>query len=161
MRRSFLLLPLVLLPAQLAAQTTAKPPAAINAIREADLKRDLYTLASDGMRGREAGTIDEMRASAWVADEMAKIGLRPSGDFGSWFQWWNMRRTRISSTSSSVQLNGRTLPLWTEVTPATNTPGDVAGPTVFVDDWRAAATHVPRVSKVVLLGPRLQVDVLR
>lgn len=153
MRRSLLLLSLVVLPAQLAAQATAKPPAAINAIREADLKRDLYSLASDGMRGREAGTIDEMRASMWVADEMERIGLRPSGDFGSWFQWWNMRRTRISSISSSVQLNGRTLPLWTEVTPATNTPGDVAGPTLFVNDWRDTTLAVRGRIVVTMLTP--------
>ena len=134
MRRPLIFVTLVLFPAPLVAQSPTKPPAAINAIREADLKRDLYTLASDGMRGREAGTIDEMRASVWVADEMANIGLRPLGDAGSWFQWWNMRRTRISSTSSSVQLNGQALSLWTEVTPTTNGPGDVSGPTFFVSD---------------------------
>ena len=37
----------------------------MSAIREADLKRDLFAFASDGMRGREAGTVDEMRASVW------------------------------------------------------------------------------------------------
>ena len=135
-RCPLLLVSLALLSAPLAAQSSVRPPAAINAIREADLKRDLYALASDSMRGREAGTIDEMRASVWVADQMAKIGLRPLGDFGSWFQWWSIRRTRISSTSSSVKLNGHPLPLWIEVTPTTNTAADVAGPTFFVNDWR-------------------------
>ena len=153
MRRTLLLLPFVLLPAQLAAQVTAKPQTAINAIREADLKRDLYNLASDDMRGREAGTIDEIRASVRVADEMEKIGLRPSGDMGSWFQWWNMRRTRISSTSSSVQLNGRALSLWTEVTPTTNTLGDVAGPTLFVNDWRDTTIVVRGRIVVTMLVP--------
>ena len=153
MRRTLLLLPFVLVPAQLAAQVTAKPQTAINAIREADLKRDLYNLASDDMRGREAGTIDEIRASVRVADEMEKIGLRPSGDMGSWFQWWNMRRTRISSTSSSVQLNGRALSLWTEVTPTTNTLGDVAGPTLFVNDWRDTTIVVRGRIVVTMLVP--------
>ena len=55
------------------AAQAQKPPAAINAIREADLKRDLYIMGGDALRGREAGTIDEMRASVWVADEMEKI----------------------------------------------------------------------------------------
>ncbi len=153
MRRSPLFLSLVLLALPLVAQSPARPPAAINAIREADLKRDLYALASDGMRGREAGTIDEMRASVWVADEMAKIGLRPLGDFGSWFQWWNMRRTRISSTSSSVQLNGRALALWTDVTPTTNSAGDVSGPTVFVSDWRDTTIAVRGKIVVTMLTP--------
>ncbi len=153
MRRSLLFVSLVLFPASLVAQSPARPPAAINTIREADLERDLYAFASDGMRGREAGTIDEMRASVWVADEMAKIGLRPLGDVGSWFQWWSMRRTRISSTSSSVQLNGHALSLWTEVTPTTNTPGDVSGLTFFVSDWRDTTIAVRGKIVVTMLTP--------
>jgi hypothetical protein len=39
---------------------------ALNAIREADIKSDIFTLAGDAMRGREAGTLDELRASVWV-----------------------------------------------------------------------------------------------
>ncbi len=118
--------------APVGAQSAPKPPAAISAIRERDLKRDLYILGGDELRGREAGTIDEMRASIWVADEMAKIGLEPRGDMGSFFQWWNMRRARLSTGSSSVKVNGRTLALWTEITPTTNTAADVTAPTVFV-----------------------------
>src|SRR5690349_11440142 len=98
-------LPIVMLlcASTLAAQT----PPAMQAIREADIKRDLYVMAGDAMRGREAGTLDEMRASVWVANEMARIGLTPAGDMGTWYQWWNMRRTRISTVSSSVHLNGK------------------------------------------------------
>ena len=131
-------LPVLLLAAPLGAQTTRpisaalQPPAAIKAIRESDIKRDLYALASDAMRGREAGTIDEMRASMWLAEEMRKIGLVPKGDMGSWFQWWNMRRSRISTTSSSVSLAGRPLALWTDISPTTNTAIDVSAPTIFV-----------------------------
>src|SRR5689334_25146131 len=92
--------------------SSVHPPAAISAIREADLKRDMYALAGDELRGREAGTVDEMRASMWLADEMRKIGLTPRGEGGSWFQWWNMRRTRISTASSAISLAGRPLALW-------------------------------------------------
>src|SRR6185503_18670284 len=123
---------LVLLATQLAAQT----PAALKAIREADIKRDMYAMAGDALRGREAGTIDEMRASVWVADEMEKIGLQPMGDMGSWFQWWNMRRTRLSTISSSVSINGQALTLWKDITPTSTTAGDVAGLTKFVADVR-------------------------
>jgi len=71
----------------------------------------MYALAGDAMRGREAGTLDEMRASMWLADEMRKIGLAPHGEDGTYFQWWNMRRTRISTGSSSVTISGRPLAL--------------------------------------------------
>ena len=154
MRRPLVFLSLVLLSAEGNAQAAAKPPAAIASIREADLKRDLYILASDDMRGREAGTIDEMRASIWVADQMEKVGVTPSGDAGSWFQWWNMRRTRISSTSSSVQLNGRAMALWTEITPTTNTAIDVSGPTLFVGDARDTTIDVRgRIVVTMLTAP--------
>ena len=142
MRRSTVALLLLLVSLRVSAQSAPKPPAAISAIREADLKRDLYVMAGDEMRGREAGTIDEMRASMWVADQMKKIGLEPLGDMGSWFQWWNMRRTRISTTSSSVQLNGHPMALWTEITPTTNTAADVSGPTLFVSDPRDTTIDV-------------------
>jgi len=113
---------------------TTRVPAAMSLIREADLKRDMYTMAGDEMRGREAGTLDEMRASMWLAEEMRKIGLTPRGDAGSWFQWWNMRRTRISSTSSSITFRGKPMVLWTDITPTSNAAGDVSGTTMFVAD---------------------------
>ena len=81
MSRIALVLPLCLLAWSLSAQTRAAPtpPAAISAIRRLDLERDLALLGGDAMRGREAGTIDEMRASMWLAEEMRKIGLAPMG----------------------------------------------------------------------------------
>jgi hypothetical protein len=120
-----------MLPATSGAQ---RAPAAMSAIRQADLERDMYALAGDEMRGREAGTLDEMRASMWLAEQMRKIGVTPHGDAGSWFQWFNMRRTRISTVASSVKSGDRTLALWTDITPASNAAADVAGPTVFIGD---------------------------
>jgi hypothetical protein len=73
---------------------------------------------------------------------MEKIGLQPLGDMGSWFQWWNMRRTRVSTTSSSIQLAGRAMALWTEITPTTNAAADVAGPTFFLADARDTTIDV-------------------
>ena len=152
--RQTLLLALLLVPsARLTSQAAPKPPAAISRIREADLRRDLYVLAGDAMRGREAGTLDEMRASVWVADEMEKIGLAPMGDMGSWFQWFNLRRSRISTASSSVQVNGRHLALWSDVTPTSNAAGDVAGPVLFVADARDSTIDVSGRIVVTVLAP--------
>src|SRR3954468_5582549 len=151
MRRTIAVPLLLVVPMLLAAQSTPQPPAAINAIRETDLKRDLYIMGGDAMRGREAGTIDEMRASVWVADEMEKIGLEPLGDMGSWFQWWNMRRTRISTPSSAVRINGRALTLWTDVAPTTNTAAELSGRTVFLADARDTTIDVRGMIAVVPL----------
>jgi hypothetical protein len=154
MRRPIALFSLLLLAQPLLAQATPKPPAAIAAIREDDLKRDLYIMGGDDFRGREAGTIDELRASMWVADQMRKIGVEPLGDFSSWFQWWNMRRTRISSVSSSVSLNGRPMALWTEITPTTNAAVDVSGPTIYLADARDTTVDVRgKVVVTMLVAP--------
>jgi hypothetical protein len=139
----------------LAAQpsSTSHPPAAMSAIRQADLKRDMYALAGDEMRGREAGTLDELRASMWLADEMRKIGLSPRGEDGSYFQWWNMRRTRIATGSSSVTRRGRTLALWTDITPTSNAAADVTGTTVFVGDGSDSTVDVRGKIVVATLMP--------
>ena len=74
--RRILVLPLaIVISAPVAGQASkaVQPPAAMSAIREADIQRDLYALAGDAMRGREAGTVDEMRASMWIAEEMRKL----------------------------------------------------------------------------------------
>src|SRR3972149_9660006 len=92
-RLSLLSLASLVSPAPARAQpSTTRPPAAISAIREADLKRDLFALAGDAMRGREAGTLDEMRASMWVAEQARVAGARPPGGGGSWVQRGALRR---------------------------------------------------------------------
>jgi len=133
--------------------STTRPPAAMSAIREADLKRDMYALAGDAMRGREAGTLDEMRASMWLADEMRKIGLAPHGEDGTYFQWWNMRRTRISTGSSSVTIRGRPLALWSDITPTSNAAADVTGTTIFVGDGGDSTVDVRGKIVVATLVP--------
>ena len=45
------------------AGIAAQRPDPFDRIREADITRDLFALAGDAMRGREAGTLDEMKAA--------------------------------------------------------------------------------------------------
>ncbi len=131
-------------------------PAAISGIREQDLRKDLYAMAADSMRGREAGTLDEMRASIWTANQLASIGVKPSGENGTWFQWFNIQRTRISTIASSVRIGGKPFALWTEASPASNTTGDVSAPTVFLDDWRDSTVDVRGKVAVAVLESTAQ-----
>ena len=105
----------------------------LGAIREADLRRDLEILAGDAMRGREAGTLDEMRASVWVADRAREAGLEPAGDDGTFFQFWPMRRMRLAP-QSRVVVGGATLSLWKDVVITTLTEGSGELPLVFVGE---------------------------
>lgn len=76
-----------------------KPANALAAIREADIKRDLFALADDKYRGREGGTLDELRASMWLAEQMRAIGVQPAGDDGTFFQFFHLQRTRLTKAS--------------------------------------------------------------
>ena len=90
---------------------TGDIPPALAAIDTAQLRRDLYVMASDSMRGREAGTLDELRASAWVADRAREAGLQPAGDNGTYFQFWPMHRL-LTTDNSRAELDGAPLVLW-------------------------------------------------
>jgi len=108
-RLACVLVPLLLLTAH--AQRNADP---IERIREAEIKADLFALAGDQTRGREGGTIDELTASAWIAERARAAGLEPAGDNGTYFQFFPLERFRVSA-SSSVTLAGKALRMGTDV----------------------------------------------
>jgi hypothetical protein len=83
------------------------------------------------MRGREAGTLDELRASGWLVEEIRRIGLEPAGEDGTYYQWFNMRRIRLSD-ASQVQLAGAPITLWRDVIVSTPTDIFLNVPMVFV-----------------------------
>lgn len=116
------------------AQSAGQLPAAITEIRRADLERDLYYFASDAMRGRESGTLDEMRASIWIADELRRIGVQPAAPDGSFFQWFDIHRARPSQISSYVRVGGEQLAIFGDIVPAANTQLMITAPTVFVEN---------------------------
>lgn len=72
------------------------------AIHEADIKKDLYKLADDHFQGRVAGSLNELKASAWIAEQLRAMGLQPAGDDGTYFQFFHIQRTRVSETSRFV-----------------------------------------------------------
>ena len=106
----------ILIAAVAIAAIAAAPQDPIDRIREADLKRDLFALAGDAMRGREGGTLDEMTASAWVAERAREAGLLPAGDNGTYFQFFPLERLRVSP-SSTVALDGAPLVMGRDVVP--------------------------------------------
>jgi hypothetical protein len=51
-----------------------------------EVERILRTLAHDSMEGRAVGTPGAAKASDFIAAEMKRIGLKPAGDNGTYFQ---------------------------------------------------------------------------
>jgi hypothetical protein len=99
---------------QAAKSAAANNPPALTSIKEADLKKDIFELAGDAFRGRRAGTPDELRAAVWVAQKALESGLKPAGDDGTYFQFYNLKRT-ITANSGTFSINNKNLALWKDV----------------------------------------------
>jgi hypothetical protein len=118
MKKAITLMLLVCSAGQLLAQKAAvgvRPPA-LAAIKQADLKKDIFELAGDAFRGRKAGSLDEMRAAVWVAQRAQAAGLEPAAEDGTFFQFFNILRKRTADRST-FQINNQPLALWKTVFP--------------------------------------------
>ena len=130
---------------------TAAPGLA--AIREADLKKDLFAMAGDHFRGREAGTLDELKVFTWWATKLQALGLRTAGDDGTYFQFFNMKRARVSNTSR-IFLASRPLSLWNEVLVAQTAPAEITAPILFLGSPSDAEIEKADVKgKAVVIQP--------
>jgi hypothetical protein len=118
----------------------------INRIAEADIKRDLFALAGDEMRGREGGTLDEMTASVWLAERAREAGLQPAGENGTYFQFFPLERYRASA-SSPVTIGGKKLVMGKDVVTGAVTLAHVDAPIVFAE----AGTVVDAKDKVLMM----------
>jgi len=128
-------------------------PPALTAITEKDLKTDLYEMAGDHFRGREAGTLDELKVSVWWAHKLRTAGLKPAGEDGTWFQFFNLKRNRIS-LASSISIGMYPLQLWTDVLVTQTSPARLSVPIVF-----AGTATKAELDKLDLKGKAVAVQV--
>jgi hypothetical protein len=77
-------------------------------ISAADLMTRLYIFADDSMMGRETGTRGHLMSTAYIASELRRLGLRPAGDNGTYFQNVPMIR-RAFDERSTITIGGTTL----------------------------------------------------
>src|SRR5688572_3147289 len=62
----------------------------LDSIQKADLRADLYFLASDGMRGRLTDTPENALAAEWVKARFERLALPPAGTDQSYFHPYNL-----------------------------------------------------------------------
>ena len=139
------------------SQSTKKNslPPALSSITETDLKRDLYEMASDHFRGREAGTLDELKVSMWLANQLRAVGLKPAGDDGTYFQFFSLVRNRISP-ASTVSIGNQSFQLWKDVLVAQTAMSTVSAPIVYVGKGTKAdldKTNVKGKAVAILASP--------
>ena len=77
-------LALALMAPPLMAQGTAVPTS--EQITVADLRQRVYRMADDSMAGRGTGTLGNFQTADYVAAEFKRLGLKPGGENGGWFQ---------------------------------------------------------------------------
>jgi hypothetical protein len=137
---------------------------------EAALKAHVAFLASDALRGREAGTPDYDVAAEYVAAEMMKAGLEPAGPNGSWFQQVPLLVSRpAGQPTMTLTVAGRPTPFvfntdWTLRRTAGIERLDGSGPVVFAgygvvdpatgrDDYRGLDVR-GKIVAILQSGPR-------
>lgn len=110
MRRTALLLAIAAGCAPAAAPVPSPAPAGNlepAAISAAELRRDLSAFAHDSMRGREAGTPDELRAARFIVERLQSLGVEPGGDSGYYHRVPLFSQTFGSGTRFVVHSEGR------------------------------------------------------
>ena len=127
-------------------------------ITAADLMTRLYIFADDSMLGRQAGTENNLKGTAYIAGELRRLGLTPAGDSGTFFQNVPLVR-RGFAESATIAVGGDSLRMRTDFVPATRrgTPRSLAGAqVVFGGTWGDSAGSLTReqmAGRLVLFVP--------
>jgi len=91
------------------------------AIAAADMMTRLYILADDSMMGRSAATPDNAKGALYIEREVRRLGLKPAGENGTYFQFPLDQREIDPATSLSI--DGKALRIWTDFAPRDQGPG--------------------------------------
>jgi len=89
------------------APTWAQSPA-VDVITQQDLRAHMWFLASDQMAGRNAASPEGRIAADYIATEFMKLGLKPAGDNGTYFQNFDLLNgmTDAPNTVLSAKIGG-------------------------------------------------------
>jgi hypothetical protein len=148
--------------------TTANVPTGPDpAITASDLRARLFAYADDSMLGREAGTLGNYKATAYLAAQVEALGLEPAGEDGTYFQTVELTE-RAFASESAITAGEETFALGTDFVPL---PGDGAPiqshgvfdgtPVVYGGVFRDSAGGLSpedMAGKVVILSPPPQMS---
>jgi hypothetical protein len=103
---------LSVVPAALAAQQKELPlkyvgPPTKAEISAGDLMTRLYLFADDSMMGRAVGTEYNNKGTAYIESEVRRLGLKPAGDSGGYFQNLPLFLRSIDTATSTLTVGGQ------------------------------------------------------
>jgi hypothetical protein len=98
------------LPAATRAQQVELPArvrAAADRITAEQLGRDLTYLSSDALLGRNTPSPGFDSAAAYIARRLARVGLKPLGDDGTYFQHYDLRSETVETATARLDVGNR------------------------------------------------------
>lgn len=132
-----------------------KPTAA--AITPADLMTRLYIFADDSMQGRETATEGNRRALRYIERELARLGLTPMGENGTFLQTVPLVK-RGYNGDFTISAGGTALTAWSDIVPLPvrgAKPRSIDGATVLfggtAEQAAAAITAEQAAGKVIVI----------
>jgi hypothetical protein len=107
-----------------------------------DLRTRLYQFADDSMQGRRIGEVGNVKGTDYIAREFTRLGLKPGGDNGTWYQELPWGPIGFDRAASRLVVNGQPLvggTDWIPYVPVANAIGGRANLTnvqpVFAGRW--------------------------
>ena len=82
---------------------TWAPRPTVAAITANDLRTRLYQFADDSMQGRRIGEKGNFKGTEYIAREFKRVGLKPAGDSGTYFQTLPFGPTQFDSSTSPAR----------------------------------------------------------
>ena len=128
--------------------------AAADRIDADQLARDLKHLASDELEGRNTPSAGFDKAAEYVSARLAKAGLTPLGDSGSFFQRYTMRESHADADAAFMEIDGMRFRFGDEVVLRTfAAPVSGALPVVYVGHgWTVPAKGIDPYAGVDVKG---------
>jgi hypothetical protein len=111
------------------------------AITANDLRSRLYQIADDSMQGRSISSLGNTRTAEYIAAEFRRLGLRPAGENGTYFQELEYGSLGFDSSRVRLVVNDRLLAAgtdWSPLIPTTSIATRLAAErieTVFGGRW--------------------------
>ncbi|HEY2165485.1 MAG TPA: M28 family peptidase [Gemmatimonadaceae bacterium] len=108
---------------------TWAPRPTVTDITANDLRTRLYQISDDSMQGRRIGELGNFKTTTYIASEFKRLGLKPAGDSGTYFQNLPYGTLRVYSTVARLIAAGAPAIAGSEWLPA----AAAAGPSIAND----------------------------
>ena len=126
-----------------------------------DLSARLHFIASPELEGRETTTRGQKVAARYIASEFQRLGLKPIGDSGSYFQRFNVEATKINEKSLLTVKSGQSSSAFSigkDFFATASLDGPVMAPVVFIGFMDSKVDSTVTKGKIVMALPGRKED---